>query len=100
MLNNDVIENSGNSIRYLGVNLIVKRGLLIVDVNDRIRKFNAWAYDVLINSADLSEVVICQLMVTKCLLILLYGIGRVIIDNEASYKLYVAYWKIFKYNFK
>ena len=59
LLNDDEMENSGNSIRYLGVNLIVQRDLLTVDVNDRIRKFNALAYDVLMNSADLSEVVRC-----------------------------------------
>ena len=43
LLNNDVIEIFGNSIRYLGINLIVKRGLLTVDVNDKIRKLNASA---------------------------------------------------------
>ena len=59
LLNNDVIENSGNNIRYLGVNLIVKRVFLALDVNDRITKFNTSAYDVLMNSADLSEVVRC-----------------------------------------
>ena len=53
------MENSGNSIRYLGVTLIVQRDLLTADVNDRITKFNASAYDVLMNSADLSEVVRC-----------------------------------------
>ena len=59
MLNNDVIENSGTSIRYLGINLIVKRDLLTVDVTDKIRKFNTTANDVLMNSADLSQVVRC-----------------------------------------
>ena len=63
LLNNNVIENSSNSIRYLGINLIVKRGLLTVDVNDRIGKCNALAYDVLMNSADLFEVVRCQLII-------------------------------------
>ena len=57
LLNNDVFENSGNSIRYIGVNLIVKMSLFTVDVNDKIRKFNSLARDVLMNSADLSEVV-------------------------------------------
>ena len=61
-----------------------------MDVNDRIRKFNASEFDVLMNSADLSEVVRCQLIVTKCLPILLYGIGGVSIDNEASYMLHIS----------
>ena len=52
------------------------------------------------NSADLSEVVRCQLIVTKCLTIFLYDIGGVSIDNEASYKLNIAYRKIFRYIFK
>ena len=71
-----------------------------MDVNDRIRKFNASAFDVLMNSADLSEVVRCQLIVTKCLPILLYGNGGVSIDNEASYMLYISYRKIFRYIFR
>jgi hypothetical protein len=45
-----------NYVAYLGVRLIMRRGKLVVDVNDRIRKFNNCAYDVLVNAKGLNEV--------------------------------------------
>ena len=33
------------------------------------------AYDVLLNTSDLNEVIRCELIVKKCLPVLLYGIG-------------------------
>ena len=66
-LNGNIIEHELESIMYLGVKFTMKRGRLIVDVNDRIRKFNCTAYDVLLNTNDLSEVVRCEIIVKKCL---------------------------------
>ena len=44
---------------------------------DRIRKCNTSAYDVLLNSADLTEVVRCELIVKKCLHIHLVLVGLI-----------------------
>ena len=66
-------------------------------MNDRIRKFNVAAYDVLLNSTDLSDVVKCELVVKTCAPILLYGVGAVQIDADSLYKMHVAYRKIFRY---
>ena len=53
---NDIkLENVVNGIRYLGVNLVISRKEFSVDIDDRIKKFYAAAYDVLLNSSDLSE---------------------------------------------
>ena len=46
----------------------MRKGLLTLDVGDRIRKFNISAYDVLLNSADLTEVVRCELIVKNAYL--------------------------------
>ena len=54
-LNDIKLENVVNGIRYLGVNLVISRKELSVDIDDRIKKFYAAAYDVLLNSSDLSE---------------------------------------------
>ena len=37
--------------------------MLTTDVENRIRKSNATAYDVLLNTSDLSEVIRCELIV-------------------------------------
>ena len=54
-LNGIKLENVVNGIRYLGVNLVINRKELTIDIDDRIKKFNAAAYDVLFNSSDLSK---------------------------------------------
>ena len=56
------------SLKYLGVYLMMC---------DRIRKFNTSAYDVLLKSADLTEVVRCELIVKKCLHIHLVLVGLI-----------------------
>ena len=98
-VNRVTLENTGDSIKCLGVNLMMCKGLLTLDVGDRIRKFNISAYDVLLNSADLTEVVRCELIVKKCLPILLYGAGAFKISNKDMYRLHIAYRKIFRYIF-
>ena len=83
------------------MNFVINRKELSIDINDRIKKFNAAAYDVLLrpNSSDLSETIRCELVVKKCLPILLYGIGAINVDQIAIYRLHVAYRKIFRYIF-
>jgi hypothetical protein len=98
-LNGYAVQHEVESILYLGVKFIMKRGCLVVDVNDRIKKFNGAAYDVLLNSHDLSEVVRCEIIVKKCLPVLLYGIGCVELFHDDRYKLFVAYRKAFRYIF-
>ena len=88
-VNGVTLENTGDSIKYLGVNLTMRERLLTLDVGYRIRKFNVSAYDVLFNSADLTEVVRCELIVKKCLRILLYGAGAFKISNN-MYRLHIA----------
>ena len=94
------IQNVGLSIKYLGVNLIVSNNVLTIDVEDRIRTFNMAAYDVLLNSSDLNEVLRYELIVKKYLPVLLCGIGGVSITNHDIYKLHIAYRKIYRYIFK
>ena len=98
-LNGIKLENFVNGIRYLGVNLVMSRKELTIDIDDRIKKFNAAAYDVLLKSSDLSETIRSKLVVKKCLLILLYGIGAINFDQIAVYMLHVANRKIFRYIF-
>ena len=99
-INGIVIQNVGLSIKYLGVNLIVCNNVLTIDVEDRIRKFNMAAYDVLLNTIDLNEVIRCELIVKKYLPVLLSGIGGVSIANREIYKLHIAYRIIYRYIFK
>ena len=87
------IQNVGLSTKYLSVNLIVCNNVLIIDVEDRIHKFNMAAYDVLLNSSDLNEVTSCELVVKKCLPVLLYGMRGVSITNRDIYKLHIVYRK-------
>jgi hypothetical protein len=100
MLNNDIITHDRECIYYLGVKLLMKRGVLVVDVGDRIKKFNSCAYDVLLNSNDLSEIVRCEIIVKKCLPVLLYGLGYGELMHDDVYKLHVAYRKVYRYIFK
>ena len=73
--------------------------IIIIIIDNRIKKFNAAAYDVLLNSSDLSETIRYELVVKKCLPILLYGIGAINVDQIAVYRLHVAHRKIFRYIF-
>ena len=100
-LNGIKLENVVNGIKYLGVNLVINRKELTKDIDDRIKKFNAAAYDILLNSSDLSETITCELVVKKCLPInlLLYGIGAINVDLIAIYRLHVAHLKIIIYIF-
>ena len=78
-LNGIKLENVVNGIRYLGVNLVISKKELTIDIDDRIKKFNTAAYVVLLNSSDLSETIRCEHVVKKCLLILLYGLVQLIL---------------------
>ena len=71
-LNGIKLENVVNGIRYLGVNLVINRKELTIDIDDRIKKFNAAAYDVLLISSDFSDTIRCEFVVKKCLPIQLY----------------------------
>ena len=95
-LNSIKLENVVNGIRYLGVNLVINGKELTIDIDDRIKKFNAAAYDVLLNSFDHSETIRCEFVVKKCLPILLYGTGAINFDQIAIYWLHIAYRKIFR----
>ena len=74
-LNGVTIVND-NSIAYLGVKFVMKKNILAIDVDDKIKTFNMSANNVLINTKDLSEVLNCEIIVKNFLLVLLYGIGR------------------------
>ena len=54
-LNGIKLKNFVNGIMYLGVNIVISRKKLTIDIDDRIKKFNVAAYDVLHNSYDLYE---------------------------------------------
>ena len=73
-LNGVTIVND-NSIATLGVKFVMEKNNLAIDVDDKIKKFNMFANNVLINTKDLSEVLNSEIIVKKCLLLLLYGIG-------------------------
>ena len=60
-LNGMTIVND-NSIAYLEVKLVMKTNILTIGVDDRIKKFNISAYNVLINTKDLSDVFIVKLL--------------------------------------
>ena len=45
----------------------MRKNIVIIDVDDRIKKFNKSAYNVLINTKDLSEALKCEIIVKKCL---------------------------------
>ena len=98
-LNGIKLENVVNGIRHLGVNLVINRKELTKDIDDRIKKFNATACDVLLNSSDLSGTIRYELVVKKCFPILLYGIGAINVDQIAINRLHVTYRKIFRYIF-
>ena len=53
---NGVTVVNDNNIAYLGVKRVMKKIILTIDVDDRIKKFNISAYNVLINTKDFSEI--------------------------------------------
>ncbi len=99
-LGGSVIERDRLGITYLGIKFVMKRKILVVDVNDKIRKFNSSAYSVLVNTKGLSEIVRCEIVVKKCLSVLIYGLGCSDVWPEDMYRLHVAYRKIFRHIFK
>ena len=88
-----------NSIVYLGVKFVMRKNIQTIDVDDRIKKINMSAYNVLINTKDLSEVLKCKIIVKKCLPELLYGIGGTEVSDNDTYKTHFSYRKIFRYIF-
>ena len=84
----------------MGVDLLIKTGLLTMDINDRIMKFNVACYDVSLNSYDISEVKRClNQLYKKHLSVLMYGVGFIGIDVKEEYKMHIAYGKIFRHIF-
>ena len=87
------------TVLYLGVKLVMKKNILTIDVDDRIKKFNMSAYNVLINTTDLSKVLKCEIIVKKCLPVLLHGMGGTEGPDNDIYKMHISYRKIFRYIF-
>jgi len=99
-VNGESITKDWECITYLGVKLIMRRGKLVVDVVDRIKKCNASAYSVLLNTCGLTEIVRCEIIVKKCLPVLMYGVGCSDTFQDDLYKLHVAYRKVYRYIFR
>ena len=64
-LGDNVIDHEWDSLTYLEVKFVVERQVLVIDVKDRIMKFNSIAYSVLLNSSDLAEIVRCEIIEKK-----------------------------------
>jgi hypothetical protein len=66
---------------------------LLMWMNDRICKFNNCVYDVSVNAIGLNEVVMCELIRKKCLLILIYctDLTCEFKDDIYIYKLNIVY---------
>ena len=77
----------------------MKKNILTINVGDKIKKFNMSAYNVLINTKDLSEVLKCEIIVKKCLPVLLYGIEGTDVSDNNIYKMHISYRKFFIYIF-
>ena len=60
------------------------------------KKCNMSAYNVLINTKDLSEVLICEIIVKKCLPVLLYGSGGTEVSDNDINKVHILYKKFFR----
>ena len=93
---NDFVISKCDSNKYLGVNLIVRGKMLTLNVDERIRKSYAVAFDMLLNTSNLSEIVRCELITKKCLPVLMLGIEAVEINQNAVHKFHIAYKKIFR----
>jgi hypothetical protein len=99
-LGDHTIDHEWHSLSYLGVKFVMKRHVFVIDVEDRVRKFNCSAYSVLLNSNDLSDPVRCEIVVKKCLPVLMYGMGCGHLWSTDMYKMHIAYRKIFRHIFK
>ena len=93
-LNGVTIVND-KSVAYLGVKLM-KKNILTIDIDDRINKFSKSAYNALINTKDLSEVLKCEIIVKKCLPVLLYGMKGTEVPDNDIYKIHISYRKSFR----
>ena len=80
-LNGIKLENVVNGIRYLGVNLVISGKELTLDIDDRMKKFNAAAYDVLLNSSDLSETIRCELVVQNVYIYCYMGLVQLMLTR-------------------
>ena len=98
-LGNTAIYHEQCNISYLGVKFAMERRALVVDISDMIRKFNSSAYNVLLNSSDLSEPIRCELIIKKYLPILTYVLGCRHMSPASVYKLHIAHRKIFRHIF-
>ena len=58
-----IINRKNVSKSYLGVKFMMKPKMLVIDVDERIRKFSNSAYSVLLNTNDLSQHVRCEIIV-------------------------------------
>ena len=98
--------NSRNTLKYFGLKFIMKKKIFVIDVNDRIWKFNAASHDVLLNADGLCETVKCEIIDKKCLPVLMYRAGAsnlkdaIYILYKRLYKMYIAYKKIFRCIFR
>ena len=91
-----IIERENVCISYLGVNFMMKRKMLVIDVDERIRTFNSSVYSVLLN---LYEQVRYEIIVKKCSPNLIYCLGCGHIWSDDAHRFHVAYRKIFRYIF-
>ena len=96
----DNVNDSFVSALYLGVQFIIVKGMLDVGIDHRLRKFNAAALNIIMNSKDLTKVERCEIIVKKCLPILMYGMGLSLISEVDFCRMHVAYRKMFRYIFK
>ena len=62
-----LIKKFNDSFVYLGVKLRIVIGMLTldIDIDHRLRKFNAAAFNIFMNSKDLTEAERCELIVKK-----------------------------------
>ena len=77
----------------------IVKAMLEVDIDQRLIKFNTAASNIIMNSKDLTEVLRYELIVKKCLPILLYGIGLSLIIEVDCYRMHVTHSKMFRYIF-
>ena len=63
------------------MNLVINRKKLTIDIDDRIKKFNAAAYDVLLNSSDLSKTIRCELVVNNVYLYCYMGLVQLMLTR-------------------
>ena len=52
-----LLENFNDSVIYLGIKFRIVKRIMDVDIDHRLRKFNAAAFNIIMNSKDLTEVV-------------------------------------------